>query len=180
MFFKVDSQNESLKISRINNCNTVKCDLNLKCKLGQSLKYLNTTCCPTCVCDDCLVTPCPYGFISVKQEKTSNECCDTITCISDPNNNEDLTISILNNDENTIPQQNHHTFGSAVTSNSNKFIYQTLKPFNSFNPSQKDSSSSKEFQENEYSQESENFDGNESDMEIYVDNYQGKTKSEYF
>ena len=160
------------------NCQ-VKCDLSIKCQSNESLQYVNSSCCPRCVaCDLCPllnynICDIVNGFKPIKQEKTVNECCDTIICISDPDNNEELTISIgESNDESVIPHQQKYLTRIPPIDSS---IHKNLRPIASFHPSQKDSSS-KELQDNDYSQENENFDVNESEIEIYFDSYQGKNE----
>ena len=151
----------------------------MRCNPGETLRRVNSSCCSSCVlCEKCSplnYNICSYGFKPIKQNKTQNECCDTLTCISDPNHNEDLTLSIReNSDENTVHEHNYHTFSSTVSSSKGRSIFRTIKPVAFFNPSQKDAFTSNELQENEYSHES--FDNNENDIEIYVDNYQGTFK----
>ena len=155
-------------------CQEVKCSLNISCKSGESLQYVNSSCCPSCVCDKCPPLNykiCSYGFKPIIQNRTLGECCDSLTCISDPNHNEDLTLSIReSSDDNTVYQHRYHTFEPTIGLPSGRSIYKTIIPADSFIPSQLDSSNSNELLENDYSNENE---ANSNDIEIYVDNYQG-------
>ena len=96
---------------------------------------------------------CSYGFKPVKQAKQPNECCDTITCISDPNHSEELSISIGQSSS-----YDDFTFPPVKDAQA---IFEALKSENTFNPSHIDSPSY-ELQDIEYQND---------ELEMYVDNY---------
>jgi len=110
-------QNRQLK------CAHVKCNTNLVCKGGSTLQLLDGKCCPECVCEPCTeytYNICPRGFKQIKQPKQPHECCDVLTCISDSENDEDLSLNI----EHIFDDENNN-IGIKINdhSNNNNDIY---------------------------------------------------------
>ena len=100
----------------------------------------------------------------MKQAKKEDECCDSITCISDPNYSDDLTINIRNS------QGTQST--SRSTSSSPISAYKSmLNTADSFMPSQTEEATSS------IEDLIEESDGNENEFYVDQNNYDDESNS---